>query len=77
MTDYLPEDHIAYRLQLAKETSTHDGVRRKFGQPFVKTGKLERSLAKHYTDLFTKRNKGDYNDFFDHYCCPTITENKY
>jgi len=23
-------------------------------------------LAKHYTDLFEKRNKGDYNDFFDY-----------
>ena len=105
MTDYLPEDYIAYRLQRAKETileveihiqnefwntavnrmyyacfqavgvllikhgietSTHEGVRRKFVQLFVKTGMLERSLAKHYTDLFTKRNKGDYNDFFDY-----------
>lgn len=54
MTDYLPEDHIAYRIQRAKETSTHDGVRRKFGKLFVKTGKLERSLAKHYTDYLLK-----------------------
>jgi hypothetical protein len=24
------------------------------------------SLAKHYTRLFEKRHKGDYNDFFGH-----------
>jgi len=46
-------------------TSSHKGARQKFGQFFVKTGKVDRSLAKHYTDLFVKRSKGDYNDFFD------------
>jgi len=105
MTDYLPKDYIAYRLQRAKETikevethiqnefwntavnrmyyacfyavgallikhgvetTRHEGARQKFGQLFVKTGKVDRSLAKHYTDLFVKRNKGDYNDFFDY-----------
>ena len=48
------------------ETTRHEGARRKFDQLFVKTGKVDRSLAKHYTDLFVKRNKGDYNDFFDY-----------
>ncbi len=48
------------------KTSRHEGARQKFGQLFVKTGKVDRSLAKHYTDLFVKRNKGDYNDFFDY-----------
>ena len=47
-------------------TSTHSGIRQKFGQLFVKTGKIDRLLAKHYTDLFEKRNKGDYNDFYDY-----------
>ncbi len=46
--------------------STHSGVRQKFGQLFVKTGKISKTLAKHYTDLFEKRNKSDYNDFFDY-----------
>lgn len=36
-----------------------------FGQHFVKPGKFDRKLAKHYTELFEKRHKGDYNDFFD------------
>lgn len=47
------------------ETSSHTGVRQQFGQLFVKTGKFDKRLAKHYTDLFEKRHKGDYNDFFD------------
>jgi uncharacterized protein (UPF0332 family) len=45
--------------------SSHSGVRQKFGQLFVKTGIIEKTLAKHYADLFEKRHKGDYNDFFD------------
>lgn len=48
------------------ETSSHSGTRQKFGQLFVKTGKVDRELAKHYTDLFEKRHKGDYNDFYDY-----------
>ena len=46
-------------------TSTHSGTRQKFGELFVKTGKIERYLGKHYSDLFEKRTKSDYNDFFD------------
>ena len=47
------------------ETSSHKGIRQLFGQRFVKTGKFDKVLAKHYTDLFEKRHKGDYNDFFE------------
>lgn len=46
------------------QVSTHNGVRQKFGKHFVKTGKFDRNLAKHFTDLYEKRNKGDYNDFY-------------
>ncbi len=46
--------------------STHGGVRQKFGQHFVKTGKVDRNLAKLFTDLSEKRQKGDYNDFYDY-----------
>ncbi len=48
------------------ETSSHSGVRFLFGQHFVKTGIIDRDMAKHFTDLFEKRQKGDYNDFFDY-----------
>jgi uncharacterized protein (UPF0332 family) len=48
------------------EVSTHAGFRQIFGKNFVKEGKFDSKLAKHYTELFEKRNKGDYNDFFDY-----------
>lgn len=48
------------------ETSSHSGTRQQFGQLFVKPGIVDRKLAKLYTDLFEKRNKGDYNDFYDY-----------
>ncbi|MGF7137726.1 HEPN domain-containing protein [Roseimarinus sediminis] len=48
------------------EVSSHSGVRQKFGENFVKTGLIDRDLAKHFTELFEKRHKGDYNDFYDY-----------
>lgn len=56
----------ALLVQRSIETSSHSGTRLKFGQLFVKTGLIDRSLGKHYSDLFEKRHKGDYNDFFDY-----------
>jgi uncharacterized protein (UPF0332 family) len=47
------------------ETSSHSGCRQKFGQQFVQKGKISKELARHYSELFEKRQKGDYNDFFD------------
>jgi uncharacterized protein (UPF0332 family) len=48
------------------DVSSHAGVRQKFGEHFVKTGKIDRNLAKHFTELSEKRHKGDYNDFYDY-----------
>jgi uncharacterized protein (UPF0332 family) len=48
------------------DISSHSGVRQKFGENFVKTGLIDRDLAKHFTELFEKRHKGDYNDFYDY-----------
>lgn len=56
----------ALLIQNKIEASTHAGIRQKFGEHYVKTGKFDRELAKHYTELFEKRHKGDYNDFFDY-----------
>lgn len=47
------------------DISSHSGVRQKFGELFAKTGKIDRDLAKHFTELSEKRYKGDYNDFYD------------
>lgn len=48
------------------EVSSHAGVRQQFGQLFVKPGIIDRNLGKHFTELFEKRNRGDYNDFIDY-----------
>jgi uncharacterized protein (UPF0332 family) len=48
------------------KSSSHSGTRQQFGQHFVKTGIIDKNLAKHFTELFEKRLKGDYNDFYDY-----------
>jgi len=45
---------------------THSGVRQMFGLHFIQTGKIKRELGKFYTDLFEKRQTGDYDDFIIH-----------
>jgi len=47
------------------QTSSHSGSRQKFGQLFVQTGKISKEQGKLYSELFEKRQKGDYNDFFE------------
>lgn len=47
------------------EVVTHAGCRQKFGELFILTEKIDRKLGKFYSELFEKRQKGDYNDFFD------------
>lgn len=56
----------ALLLKHGVETSSHTGSRQKFGQLFVKTGKVDKTLAKLYTDLSEKRHRVDYNDYFDY-----------
>lgn len=36
-----------------------------FGLHYVKTGKIEKDLGKFYSDIFDKRQTGDYEDFID------------
>jgi uncharacterized protein (UPF0332 family) len=47
------------------ETKTHNGVKTKFFQHFIKTGIIKMEYSQLYSDLFDWRQKGDYNDFFD------------
>lgn len=48
------------------DVNSHMGVRQQFGQRYVKPGIIDRDLGKHFTELFEKRNRGDYNDFIDY-----------
>ena len=36
-----------------------------FGLHFVNTGIISRNSGKTYSDIFDRRQKGDYEDFFD------------
>ncbi len=52
-------------LLVSKEITaqTHSGVRQMFGLHFVKSGIIDKELGKFYTDIFDKRQTGDYDDF--------------
>ena len=41
----------------------HTGVRSLFNQHFVMTGKVPKTLAQVYNDLFSRRQESDYLDF--------------
>jgi uncharacterized protein len=56
---------IALLLKNGIETHTHDGARNKFGNEFIKTGKIEKKYGKLFSKLFDYRQKGDYGDLFD------------
>lgn len=48
------------------EVKSHSSTRVKFSQYFVKTGKFDKKYGKLLSELFDWRQKGDYDNFFDH-----------
>lgn len=46
-------------------TKSHAGVRQMFGLHFVSKNLISSKVGKTFSELFDKRQKGDYNDFFD------------
>jgi uncharacterized protein (UPF0332 family) len=44
-------------------TQTHAGVRQMFGLHFIKNGLIDKELGKYYSDIFDKRQTGDYDDY--------------
>ena len=45
--------------------TTHNGAKTNFTQHFIKTGIFPLESGKIYSQLFTWRQKGDYDDLFD------------
>lgn len=45
--------------------TTHNGVKSNFSEYFINTGKIDSKYGKIYSQLFTWRQKGDYDDLFD------------
>jgi len=54
---------IALLLKNGIIPQTHSGVRQMFGLHFIKTGLIASDLGKFYSDIFDKRQTGDYDDF--------------
>jgi len=46
-------------------TKTHTGTRQMFGLHFIKEGKITQESSIFYSEIFDKRQKGDYEDFLD------------
>jgi len=45
--------------------TTHNGAKSNFSEYFIKTDKIPMEFGKIYSQLFTWRQKGDYDDLFD------------
>ena len=44
---------------------THNGVKISFSEKFIKEGRIEVNFGELYAQLFSWRQKGDYDDLFD------------
>ena len=44
-------------------SSKHSGIRALFNKEFVNRDLIERAFGKFYTDMYDRRQKGDYRDF--------------
>lgn len=56
---------IALLLSENLKPTTHNGAKSNFSQHFVKTGIIDKELGKIFSQLFSWRQKGDYDDLFD------------
>lgn len=45
--------------------TTHNGAKSNFTEHFIKTERVTKEFGKIYSQLFTWRQKGDYDDLFD------------
>jgi len=44
-------------------TNTHSGVRQMFGLHFIKTEIINKDFGRFFSDIYDKRQTGDYDDF--------------
>ena len=55
---------MALLLDYELKPTTHNGAKSNFSEYFIKTGKIKKEYGKMYSQLFTWRQKGDYDDLF-------------
>jgi len=56
---------IALLLKNNFKPTTHNGAKAIFSEKFIKNGIIPREFGKLYSQLFTWRQKGDYDDLYD------------
>jgi uncharacterized protein (UPF0332 family) len=56
---------MALLLKSDIKPTTHNGAKSNFTQHFIKTTIISKDFGKLYSQLFTWRQKGDYDDLFD------------
>ncbi len=56
---------MALLLDSDLKPTTHNGAKSNFSRFFITTDKIPKDLGKVYSQLFTWRQKGDYDDLFD------------
>jgi len=50
-------------LKKGVDTSMHKGIRQMFGLHYVQTGLISKEFARFFSDLYDRRQTGDYDDF--------------
>lgn len=53
----------ALLLKKSVETNTHKGIRQMFGLHFVKEGLVTNEDGRYFSDLYDRRQTGDYDDY--------------
>ena len=56
---------MALLLDSDLKPTTHNGAKSNFSEYFIKNGKISKEFGKTFSRLFTRRQKGDYDDLFD------------
>jgi uncharacterized protein (UPF0332 family) len=56
---------MALLLNSDLKPTTHNGVKSIFTEHFIKANKISKEFGQIYSQLFTWRQKGDYDDMFD------------
>ena len=56
---------MALLLDSDLKPTTHNGAKSNFSEYFIKNGKISKEFGKTFSQLFTWRQKGDYDDLFD------------
>jgi uncharacterized protein (UPF0332 family) len=56
---------MALLLSAEIKPATHNGAKSNFTEHFIKTSLIPKEYGKMYSQLFTWRQKGDYDDLYD------------